>query len=141
MMLRQRRIWRGIFISISNRSVTDRLVSGSGREDRTRQLEWENQLPSEYQQPQRHSIAAFGLMPLAVPYDDSPPELRVLNAVAVGLLFEGRTHPTPDLGLSRPEFARVIRSLKSSGAIHVGAGGRYRLSFNTANFPGIMARR
>ena len=83
----------------------------------------------------------FGLMPLAVPYDDSPPELRVLNAVAAGLLFEGRTHASPDLGLSKPEFARVLRSLKANGAIHVGAGGRYRLSFNTANFPGVVAKR
>ena len=141
MILRRRRIRQGILISRSNKNNTDRLVPGSGREDRMRQLERESQLPSEYQQRQRTSVAVFGLMPLAVPYDDSPPELRVLNAVAAGLLFEGRTRATPDLGLSKPEFARVLRSLKANGAIHVGAGGRYRLSFSTANFPGIVARQ
>jgi hypothetical protein len=141
MNLRWRRILRGILISKSSEKKIDRLVSGNGHEDRMRQLEPEGQLPSGYQRSQRPSVAVFGLMPLAVPYDDSPPELRVLNAVAAGLLFEGRTHATTDLGLSKPEFARVLRSLKANGAIHVGAGGRYRLSFNTANFPGIVARR
>jgi DNA-binding IclR family transcriptional regulator len=78
---------------------------------------------------------------LAVPYEDSPPEMRVLNAVAAGLLYEGRTNVAPDLGLSKQEFSRVLRSLRTNGAVHIGAGGRYRLSFNTSNFPGIFARQ
>lgn len=130
-----------ILISGSYAGKPNRLVSGGGRKDRMRQLEPESQLPSEYQQPRRPSVSAFGLIPLAVPYEDAPPELRVLNAVAAGLLFEGRTHTAPDLGLTRPELARVLRSLKTSGAIHIGAGGRYRLSFNVSNFPGIVARQ
>jgi len=105
-----------------------------------RQLEPEGQLPQEFQHSLKPSIASFGLVPLAVPYEDSLPEMRVLNAVSAGLLFEGRTSIAPDLGLSKQEFSRVLRSLRTSGAVHIGAGGRYRLSFNTANFPGIIAR-
>jgi DNA-binding IclR family transcriptional regulator len=79
-------------------------------------------------------------MPLAVPYEDSPPEARVLNAVVAGLVFEGRNDVAAELGLPKMDFARAIRSLKSDGAIYAGAGGRYRLSFHTSNFPNIVTK-
>lgn len=116
------------------------LVSQSGRKDRVRQLEPEGQLPSQYVQPQRPLTTAFGLMPLVVPYDDSPPELRILNAVFAGLLFEGRGDIIQELDMTRMEFARALRALKTSGAIHAGPGGRYRLSFSTSNFPNVTAK-
>lgn len=116
------------------------MVSQSGRKYRLRQLEPEDQTPPLDQQPLRPFAAPFGLMPLAVPHEDSPPEVRILNAVAAGLLFEGRSDVARELGMSRTDFARALRSLKNDGAIHVGAGGRYRLSFNTSNFPNIVAK-
>jgi DNA-binding IclR family transcriptional regulator len=79
-------------------------------------------------------------MPLAVPYEDSPPEVRILNAVAAGLVFEGRGNTASELGMSKVDFARALRSLKNDGAIYVGPGGRYRLSFHTSNFPNIIAK-
>ena len=79
-------------------------------------------------------------MPLVVPYEDSPPELRVLNFVSAGLLFEGRSEKAEELGMTKPEFNRTLRSLKASGAIYAGPGGRYRLSFSTANFPNVAAK-
>jgi DNA-binding IclR family transcriptional regulator len=79
-------------------------------------------------------------MPLSVPYEDSPPEVRILNAVAAGLLFEGRSDKALELGMPKTDFARALRSLKNDGAIYVGAGGRYRLSFHTSNFPNIVAK-
>jgi DNA-binding IclR family transcriptional regulator len=79
-------------------------------------------------------------MPLVVPYEDSPPEVRILNAVAAGLVVEGRNDVAPELGMLKADFARVLRSLKNDGAIYVGAGGKYRLSFHTSNFPNIVAK-
>jgi DNA-binding IclR family transcriptional regulator len=84
--------------------------------------------------------AAYGLAPLVVPYEDNPPEARILNAISMGALFEGRSEVADDLGITKAEFNRVLRSLKTSGAIYAGPGGRYRLSFSTANFPNIAAR-
>ena len=98
----------------------------------------EGELPS--QQPPKPLVAAFGLVPLAVPYEDSPPELRILNTISAGLLFEGRRENAEELGMSKSEFARALRSLRTSGAIYVGPGGRYRLGFSTSNFPDIVAR-
>ena len=85
-------------------------------------------------------MAAFGLVPLVVPYEDSPPELRILNRISAGLLFEGRTGAAEELGMTKPEFARALRSLRTSGAIYAGPGGRYRLGFNTSNFPNVVSR-
>lgn len=79
-------------------------------------------------------------MPLVVPYEDSPPELRVLNMISAGLVFEGRSDRAEELGMTRPEFSRLVRSLKASGAIYAGPGGRYRLSFSKSNFPNVAAR-
>jgi len=79
-------------------------------------------------------------MPLAVPYEDSPPEVRILNAVASGLVREGRNEIAPELGIPKADFIRALRSLKNDGTIYVGAGGRYRLSFHTSNFPNIVAK-
>ena len=79
-------------------------------------------------------------MPLAVPYEDSPPEARVLNAVAAGLVFEGRNTIAPALGMQKSEFGRVLRLLKNEGMIHVGVGGRYVLGFPTSNFPNIITK-
>jgi DNA-binding IclR family transcriptional regulator len=79
-------------------------------------------------------------MPLAVPYEDSPPEVRILNAVAAGLVFEGRSNAAPELGMSKVDFARALRSLKNDGVIYVGTGGKYRLSFHTSNFPNIATK-
>ena len=80
------------------------------------------------------------MLPLAVPYDDSPPELRVLNAVALGLLYENTSNGAQELGMSKLDLNRVLRSLKNNGAIYAGATGKYRLSFRTSNFPGIVVR-
>jgi DNA-binding IclR family transcriptional regulator len=79
-------------------------------------------------------------MPLAVPYEDSPPEVRILNAVAAGLVFEGRSNTVLELGMSKADFARALRSLKNDGVIYVGTGGKYRLSFHTSNFPNIATK-
>jgi DNA-binding IclR family transcriptional regulator len=79
-------------------------------------------------------------VPLVVPYEDSPPELRILNTISAGLLFEGRNDKAEELGMTKSEFSRVLRFLKTSGAIYAGPGGRYRLSFNTSNFPNVAAR-
>ncbi len=79
-------------------------------------------------------------MPLVVPYEDSPLELRILNAVCAGLLFEGRNDRAEEMGMTKVEFARALRSLRSSGAIYAGPGGRYRLTFNTSNFPNVASR-
>lgn len=79
-------------------------------------------------------------MPLAVPYEDSPLEARVLNAVAAGLVTEGRTAIAATLEMQKADFVRVLRVLKSEGMIHVGAGGRYVLSFRTSNFPNIITK-
>ena len=105
-----------------------------------KQLEPESQTPLPNSDPDRAIAAPFGLIPLAVPYEDSPPEARILNAVAVGLVREGRNDVAPELGISKADFARALRSLKNEGAIHVGAGGRYQLSFHTSNFPNIVAK-
>ena len=105
-----------------------------------RQLEPEDQTPLPNQQPDRPFAAPFGLMPLAVPYEDSPPEVRILNAVAAGLVFEGRNDAAPGLGVSKADFTRALRLLKNDGVIYVGAGGKYRLSFHTSNFPNIVAK-
>jgi len=105
-----------------------------------KQLEPEDQNSVPNQQPERQFVAPFGLMPLAVPYEDSPPEVRILNAVAAGLVFEGRNDVALGLGVSKMDFSRALRSLKNDGAIFVGAGGRYRLSFHTSNFPNIVAK-
>jgi len=116
------------------------LVFQGGRKYRLKQLEPEDQNPLPNQQPDRPFAAPFGLMPLAVPYEDSPPEVRVLNAVAAGLVFEGRNDVAPELGVSKMDFNRALRSLRNEGAIYVGAGGKYRLSFHTSNFPNIVAK-
>jgi len=116
------------------------LVFQSGRKYRLRQLEPEDQNPLPNQQPDRPFAAPFGLMPLAVPYEDSPPEVRILNAIASGLVREGRNDIASELGIPKTDFARALRSLKNEGTIYVGAGGRYRLSFHTSNFPNIVAK-
>jgi len=115
-------------------------VSQSGRKDRLRQLEPEGDASYGYQRLPKPRATAFGLLPLAVPYSDSPPELRVLNAVALGLLFENTSDAAHELGMSKLDLNRVLRSLKNNGAIYIGATGKYRLSFKTSNFPGIVAR-
>jgi len=101
-------------------------------------LEPEGELPENPSPRQLH--AAFGLLPLVVPYEDSPPELRILNTVSAGLLFEGRGQNAEELGMTKSEFSRALKSLRTSGAIYVGPGGRYRLSFSTANFPNVASR-
>ena len=116
------------------------MVFQSGRKYRLKQLEPENQTPLPNSQPERAFAAPFGLMPLTVPYEDSPPEVRILNAVAAGLLVEGRTDVALELGMPKADFSRALRSLKNDGAIYVGPGGRYRLSFHTSNFPNIVAK-
>jgi len=105
-----------------------------------RQLEPDDQSPLPNQQPERSFAAPFGLMPLAVPYEDSPPEVRVLNAVAGGLVREGRSDIAAELGIPKIDFVRALRSLKNVGAIYIGAGGKYRLSFHTSNFPNIVTK-
>jgi hypothetical protein len=122
----------------SSNNIPNRLVSQSGRKDRLRQLEPEGELP-ENQSP-RPLHAAFGLLPLVVPYEDSPPELRILNTVSAGLLFEGRSQNAEELGMTKSEFSRAVRSLRASGAIYVDPGGRFRLGFSTANFPNVTSR-
>jgi hypothetical protein len=118
----------------------NRMVSASGRKDRLRQLEPEGDAPYAYQKPLKPLATAFGLVPLAVPYDDTPPELRVLNAVALGLLFENTSSVAQELGMSKLDLNRVLRSLKNNSAIYVGATGKYRLSFRTSNFPSIVVK-
>jgi hypothetical protein len=83
---------------------------------------------------------AFGVIPLPTPYYESDPEQRVLNAVARGLIFEKIKEPTEELGISKLEFSRAIRSLKSDRLIYVGSDGKYRLTFGTSNFPNLIAR-
>lgn len=56
------------------------------------------------------------------------------------MLFEGRSHNAEELGMTKAEFTRALKSLRASGAIYTGPGGRYRLSFNTSNFPNIAAK-
>jgi hypothetical protein len=112
----------------------------SGRKYRLKQLEPESQTPLPNLQPERGFAAPFGLMPLTVPYEDSPPEARILNAVAAGLVVEGRSDIALELGIPKTDFTRALRSLKNEGAIYVGPGGRYRLSFHTSNFPNIVAK-
>ena len=114
------------------------MVSVSGRKDRLRQIEPEGELPSH--QPLKPLGAAFGLVPLVVPYEDSPPEIRILNVISAGLLFDGRSEKAEELGMTKSEFSRALRSLKASGAIYAGPGGRYRLSFSKSNFPNVAAR-
>ena len=92
------------------------------------------------QRSDRPFVTPFGLIPLTVPYEDSPPEARVLNAVVAGLVFEGRPDIALGLGMPKTDFVRVLRSLRNDGAIYVGANGRYRLSFRTSNFPNIVAK-
>jgi len=75
-----------------------------------------------------------------VPYEDSPPEIRILNLISAGLLFDGRSEKAEELGMTKSEFSRALRSLKASGAIYAGPGGRYRLSFSKSNFPNVAAR-
>ena len=116
----------------------NRLVSQSGRKGRLRQLEPEGDYPG--QPPARPPIAAFGLVPLVVPYEDSLPELRILNAVSSGLLYEGRSRNAENLGMTKVEFAKAVHSLRTSGAIFVDPGGRYRLGFKIANFPNVASR-
>jgi len=101
-------------------------------------LEPEGELP-ENQSP-RPLHAAFGLLPLVVPYEDSPPELRILNCVSAGLLFEGRSHNAEELAMTKSEFSRALRTLRANGAIYVDPGGRFRLGFSTANFPNVTTR-
>ncbi len=83
---------------------------------------------------------AFGIVPLTTPYGDSDPELRVLNAVARGLLFERMKEPATELEMTKSEYSRTLRSLKNDKLIYVGSDGKYRLTFGTANFPNIVAR-
>ncbi len=83
---------------------------------------------------------AFGVIPLTTPYDESDPEHRVLNAVARGLLFERMKEPTEELEMSKLEYSRALRSLKSDKLIYVGSDGKFRLTFGTSNFPNIIAR-
>ena len=116
------------------------MVSQSGRKGRLRQLEPQDDFATQNDKLRSPLNAAFGLIPLAVPYEDSPPEARILNAVSAGLLFEGRSEVAEELGMTKAEFTRVLRSLRTSGGIYAGPGGRYRLSFSTANFPNIAAR-
>ena len=75
-----------------------------------------------------------------MPYEDSPPELRILNLISAGLLFEGRYDRADELGMTRSEFSRVLRSLRAGGAVYAGPGGRYRLSFSRSNFPNVAMR-
>ena len=105
-----------------------------------KQLEPESQTPLPNSESDRQFSAPFGLIPLAVPYEDSPPEARILNAVATGLVREGRNDVALELGITKTDFVRALRSLKNDGAIHVGSGGKYRLSFHTSNFPNIVAK-
>ena len=105
-----------------------------------KQLEPENQTPLPNLESERAFAAPFGLIPLAVPYEDSPPEARILNAVAVGLVREGRNEVALELGITKADFTRALRSLKNDGAVYVGSGGKYRLSFHTSNFPNIVAK-
>lgn len=105
-----------------------------------KQLEPENQTPLPNSESERAFAAPFGLIPLAVPYEDSPPEARILNAVAVGLVREGRNEVALELGITKADFTRALRSLKNDGAVYVGSGGKYRLSFHTSNFPNIVAK-
>jgi DNA-binding IclR family transcriptional regulator len=80
------------------------------------------------------------LVPLVVPYEDSPPELRILNMVSAGLLFEGRSGNAEELGMTKVEFTRALRSLRTNGAVYIDSSGRYRLGFNTSNFPNVASK-
>ena len=101
-------------------------------------MEPEGDLPS--QQPSRRIAAAFGLVPLVVPYEDSPPELRLLNIISAGLLYEGRNRNAEELGMTKIEFTRALRALRESKSIYVDSSGRYRLGFRISNFPNIAAK-
>ena len=126
--------------ALSEKLHVNRLVSQSGRKGRLRQLEPEDDLSSPSEELRSPLRVAFGLMPLAVPYGDSLPEQRILNAIYSGILFEGRNGIAEELGMSKAEFTRAVRSLRANGAIHVGPSGRYRLSFGTSNFPDTSSR-
>ena len=73
------------------------------------------------------------------PYADSDPDLRVLNAVSRGLLFERIKDPADELEMTKLEYLRTLRSLKSDGLIYAGNDGKYRLAFGTSNFPNLIA--
>ena len=113
--------------------------SQSGRKDRLRQLKPEGKLAFQCEEA-KPLYAAYGLVPLAVPYEDAPAELRILNAISAGLLFEGREGNADELGISRQEFARTLRSLRTCGAVRVGPSGIFKLGFSTSNFPNVTLR-
>jgi hypothetical protein len=94
-------------------------------------------LPSRFRIPR----IAFGLVPLTTPYDETDPEVRVLNAVARGLVFEGTTSIHEELQISKPEYNRVLRSLRDSGLVFVDPSGKYQLTVNTSNFPNLVVHK
>jgi hypothetical protein len=83
---------------------------------------------------------AFGLVPLSAPFSDSDTDLRVLNAVAAGLLYERMDVAPPELGVTKLELNRTLRTLRNAGVIFANSEGRYTLSFGTSNFPNLVAR-
>ncbi len=83
---------------------------------------------------------AFGLVPLTTPYDESDPELRILNTIKRGLLYETTKTVAEELKMSKLEYNRILRSLKNSGEIYVTPEGKFKLTFDTSNFPNIITR-
>jgi hypothetical protein len=83
---------------------------------------------------------SFGLVPLTAPFLDSDLDLRVLNAVAAGLLYERMEVAPAELGMTKLELSRTLRSMRNSGIIFANSEGRYMISFDTSNFPNLIAR-
>jgi hypothetical protein len=84
---------------------------------------------------------SFGLIPVTSPYEESDPELRVLNAVVKGLVYEGSfSSVAGEVALSRVKFQRVLKSLMEKGKIYVNGNGKYQLAFGVSNFPNLVDR-
>jgi len=83
---------------------------------------------------------AFGLVSLTTPYAESDPELRILNAIKRGLVYETKRSVADELRMSKLEYSRILGSLKNSGEIYVTPEGKFRLTFDTSNFPNIATR-
>jgi hypothetical protein len=100
----------------------------------------EQQFPLPRSRLHRAPRIVFGLVPLTTPYVDSDLELRVLNAVSLGLLYESTKNAAPELGMTKAEFNRVLKSLRNSGQIFLSPEGKYQLTFDKSNFPNLVAR-
>ena len=130
-----------LILGLNNFWFANKLVLQPQRKDNLGTSERHDEIQIPYRRKLRAPRISFGLVPLTAPFEESDPELRVLNAVSSGLLFERMNTFPEELRMTKLEFNRIIKSLRNNGQIFVNPDGKYKLSFDTSNYPNLVTRQ